>query len=349
MITGYKINAHENVDISFSQTTQPDEAAVLPLKTEEDVVRLRKDVKAALVSRGFSLIEQTKMITAASELARNTLRYGGGGEARFVWVTNGARLGLSLSFIAQGPRIENVDLALTDGYTSGSGLGLGLGGAKRLSDTFEIDSVPGDTVLPDTDWRPGLSWETGAICVAYPGEDICGDAWGVNLENNLLTFMVADGLGHGPDAALASNTAITILDDCHGQSPAELLQRTPIALQQTRGAAVGIGQIDMERGQLRFAGVGNIAASVFEVAAKRHLVSHNGIVGSNLRKVQEFSQPWESGATLIAHSDGLATRWDLDSYPGLAASHPGVIAAVLYRDFTRGRDDVSVLVPRHIR
>jgi len=114
-----------------------------PLQTDEDVVRLRKLVRDHLVRLGFSLVEQTKMVTAASELARNTLRYGGGGEARVDELHNGSQRGLRLVFADQGPGIADLNLALTDGYTTGGGLGLGLSGAKRLADEFDIDTAPG--------------------------------------------------------------------------------------------------------------------------------------------------------------------------------------------------------------
>lgn len=128
--------------------------AVVPLKTDEDVVRLRQTVRELLVSAGFSLIDQTKMVTAASELARNTLRYGGGGEMRAEKVSDGNRLGLKLSFIDEGPGIENVRQALTDGYTTGGGLGLGLSGAKRLSDDFHIDTAIGQgTKVTIVKWK----------------------------------------------------------------------------------------------------------------------------------------------------------------------------------------------------
>lgn len=130
------------------------EASVLPLKTDEDVVRLRKQVRDNLLSLGFSLIEQTKMVTAASELARNTLKYGGGGEAHLISLTDIDRRGLKLSFVDQGPGIVDIDLALTDGYTSGGGLGLGLSGAKKLADEFELDSQPGHgTRVTIIKWR----------------------------------------------------------------------------------------------------------------------------------------------------------------------------------------------------
>ncbi len=128
--------------------------SLLPLKTDEDVVRLRKSVRDNLVALGFSLIEQTKMVTAASELARNTLKYGGGGEALLTQLFDFDRKGLKLSFIDKGPGILDIDLALTDGYTSGGGLGLGLSGAKKLADEFELKSIPSEgTTVTITKWR----------------------------------------------------------------------------------------------------------------------------------------------------------------------------------------------------
>lgn len=116
---------------------------LMPLRTDEDVVRLRKAARDYLISTGFGMVDQTKMITAASELARNTLRYGGGGEAHLSKVSDGNRRGVCMSFHDEGPGIPDVGLALTDGYTTGGGMGLGLSGARRLSDEFELDTVPG--------------------------------------------------------------------------------------------------------------------------------------------------------------------------------------------------------------
>ena len=127
---------------------------VVPLRADEDVVRMRQVLRECLVSIGFSLIEQTKMITAASELGRNTLRYGGGGEAHIEKVNDGGRRGVILSFIDQGPGIEDVSLALKDGYTTGNGMGLGLGGARRLADDFELITAPGQgTTVRIAKWK----------------------------------------------------------------------------------------------------------------------------------------------------------------------------------------------------
>jgi serine/threonine-protein kinase RsbT len=115
----------------------------LPLRTSEDIVRMRQLVREQCVKQGFSLVDQTKLVTAASELGRNTIDYGGGGEVVVELAVNGVHKGVRLVFSDHGPGIPDVDLALKDGYTSGSGLGLGLGGAKRLASEFRIDSKPG--------------------------------------------------------------------------------------------------------------------------------------------------------------------------------------------------------------
>jgi serine/threonine-protein kinase RsbT len=114
-----------------------------PVRSSEDVVSVRQSVRAWAVELGFSLVDQTKIVTAASELARNTIIYGGGGTVTLEALSNGARRGLRVTFLDEGPGIKDVEQAMKDGFTSGSGLGLGLGGAKRLSNEFEIVSALG--------------------------------------------------------------------------------------------------------------------------------------------------------------------------------------------------------------
>jgi serine/threonine-protein kinase RsbT len=124
------------------------------LRTEHDLVRLRTAVRELAVEIGLNLVEQTKMLTAASELAHNTLRYGGGGDVQITIVSRDQQTGLRITFTDQGPGIADVTLALKDGYTSGTGLGYGLGGAKRLADEFELATTPGEgTTVTITKWK----------------------------------------------------------------------------------------------------------------------------------------------------------------------------------------------------
>jgi serine/threonine-protein kinase RsbT len=128
--------------------------AVLPIRSQEDIVRVRKATRENAIAQGFSLVDQTKLVTAASEIARNTLDYGNGGEVEITRVLDGPRKGVRLTFSDQGPGIEDLDKALTDGYSTGGGLGLGLSGARRLSSEFTIDSAPGKgTRIMIARWR----------------------------------------------------------------------------------------------------------------------------------------------------------------------------------------------------
>jgi serine/threonine-protein kinase RsbT len=130
------------------------ESSTHPVLTSEDVVRVRQLTRERAVAQGFSLVDQTKLVTAASELARNTLEYGGGGEVTVEVLNDGMRKGVRLTFSDKGPGIVDLDLALKDGYTTGGGLGLGLSGARRLSNEFTIDSKPGEgTRVAITRWR----------------------------------------------------------------------------------------------------------------------------------------------------------------------------------------------------
>jgi serine/threonine-protein kinase RsbT len=141
-------------DLLERNARQRAERTSLPLRGDEDVVGLRKQVRERAVGIGLSLVDQTKLITAASELARNTIKYGGGGLAHLDKLVDGLRQGVGLVFVDRGPGIPDLELALRDGYTTGGGLGLGLGGSKRLVDEFEIDTRPGEgTAIAVVKWK----------------------------------------------------------------------------------------------------------------------------------------------------------------------------------------------------
>jgi serine/threonine-protein kinase RsbT len=130
------------------------ERMALPLRSDEDVVALRKHVRERAVAIALSLVDQTKLVTAASELARNTLKYGGGGMVYLDALADGFRKGVGLIFVDSGPGIPDLEMALRDGYTTGGGLGLGLGGSKRLVDEFDIDSRAGEgTAVSVVKWK----------------------------------------------------------------------------------------------------------------------------------------------------------------------------------------------------
>jgi serine phosphatase RsbU (regulator of sigma subunit) len=189
--------------------------------------------------------------------------------------------------------------------------------------------------------------EVGVVSVPIKGEDVCGDGWGVRKTAESMLLMVVDGLGHGILASDAAREAERIFTGLRGDSPTPVLQDSHDALKKTRGAAMAVASLHFETQLVSFAGVGNIGSSIVTPEASRGLASHNGTVGHQLHRIQEFTFPWSANSILVMYSDGLKSSWDLKSYPGIWSKHPGLIAAILYRDFTRERDDVTVLVAKN--
>lgn len=304
---------------------------------------------------GFDETRSGQLAIVITEAATNIVKHAHDGEILLRALDENGRKGVEIIAIDRGPGMGNVALRMEDGHSTAGTYGVGMGAIRRLSQEFDIYSIEGQgTVLMMVVWSDAVSlkgsqWQVGAVCLPLPGEDLCGDAWDLGLGRHGITLCLADGLGHGPDAALASNPAVALAPLHPGLAPAELMALAHQALRGTRGAAMAIAVIDEDKQQLSFAGVGNIAGCIFADGTRRHLMSHNGIVGSNLRKVQELVHPFPDGAMVVMHSDGIATRWDLDTYPGLEFRHPSLIAAILYRDFGRQRDDAMVVVVRQRR
>jgi anti-sigma regulatory factor (Ser/Thr protein kinase) len=327
----------------------------LPVTEQSQVGHARRE--AAKVARTLNLGSDriAELEIVVTEGATNLLRHANGGEILVRGLESMGVLGVEILVLDRGAGMANVASGMRDGYSTAGGLGGGLGAMKRLSSEFDLYSFPQKgTALRLVFWagtrdpsRGQAALEAGAVCVAKSGEDVCGDAWLVEARDEGELAVVADGLGHGPDAATAANAALHAVALQPKLGPARLVQRAHLALRATRGAALAICNLDARGGALTLAGVGNVSASVTGNGRRTHLVSHNGIVGHEMRKVQEFAAPWPPQALLVMHSDGMSTHWDIGDYPGLTLHHAGLIAGVLYRDFSRGRDDVTVVTVRN--
>jgi hypothetical protein len=180
------------------------------------------------------------------------------------------------------------------------------------------------------------------VCTPILDEDHVGDSWGTAQFGDTVAMMVADGLGHGQEAEEASRRAVALFQAAPENSPQHILQQANEALRGGRGAAVAVARV--QGTEVRYAGVGNVAGSVVEGSTSRHMVSHNGIVGHQMPRTQEFTYPWSDRSVLVMASDGVKSQWRLDGYPGIFRRHPALIAATIWRDFSRGRDDATVLV-----
>lgn len=317
---------------------------------------VRRRVVALAQALGFGETDAGRAALAATEAATNLAKHATGGGVVIVRPCGrGPARGVELLAVDRGPGVRNVADALRDGFSTAGSPGTGLGALSRLSDEFDLFSTPAQgTVLLSRVWAadPGpadVAMSVGAVNVAKPGETVCGDAWSSAHGPARCWLVCADGLGHGPDAAAASVAATRVFDQHAEEGPERVLARMHDALRPTRGAAVSVAEVDLSARMVRYAGVGNISATLLAPGESRSLVSHNGIVGHEMRKVQLFEYPLPPGGVLVMHSDGVSARWSLDKYPGLMMRDPAVIAAVLYRDHCRGRDDATVVVAREVR
>ncbi|ALF54875.1 serine/threonine protein kinase [Nostoc piscinale CENA21] len=328
------------------------ESVAIPI-TESSQTGEARRVAIALATRlGFQEIQRGKVGIVVTEVANNLIQHAQGGVLLLRLLEHESAIGIEVLSLDKGRGMIDVDECLQDGFSTAGTLGNGLGAIRRLSGLFEIYSIPnkGTAVLSHL-WSnsalhsPHKTLDIGVISLPKRGEEISGDAWAYQMDNCRSLLLVADGLGHGSAAATASLKAVEIFQE-HHRSPGAIIEAAHAALRSTRGAALAIAEIDFEQQSVRFAGIGNIAASIFSFAKRHHLLSHNGTVGHEIRKIQEFSYPWYANGLLIMHSDGLDPKWQLDRYPGLSQKHPSLIAGVLYRDFNRERDDVTVLVAK---
>lgn len=310
----------------------------------------RRVALALANSLGFTETDRGKVGLVVTELANNLIQHAREGQLLLQTIAQPHSVGIEILALDQGPGMTDLEESLRDGFSTARTLGTGLGAVKRLSNLFDIYSNPdqGTAILTHL-WAqpssaPSDSLQTGVICLPKAGETVSGDAWAKDMQDQRYRLLVADGLGHGPLAAAAALEAVRTFEAAIDRPPQFTLEATHAALRSTRGAAVAVAEIDTAQGMVRFAGVGNIAAAVLLAEKSHSMVSYNGTVGHDVRKIQEFSYPWHPGGLLIMHSDGLSSQWRLERYWGLRQRHPSLIAGVLYRDFYRQRDDVTVLV-----
>jgi anti-sigma regulatory factor (Ser/Thr protein kinase) len=299
----------------------------------------------------LSEVRRADVAIVATELATNLVRYAEKGRVLVQTLAFAAGDCIELVAIDSGPGMTDIYRCMQDGFSTGGTSGTGFGAVRRLSDEFDAYSTPGQgTVVASRIHVDGWGshndgrYAVGAVSIPAPHERLCGDAWRVTENAGRVAVLVADGLGHGPHAADAADRAATVFDDDpYGEFP-HFFQRAHRALLGSRGAAVACAQID-QSGAIRYAGVGNIAGMLVGTGRSRGLPSDNGTVGVQMRHtVHSTAYAWPEHGVLVMHSDGLTGRWTLDNYPGLRLRHPAVVAAVLYRDFVRGRDDVTVVV-----
>ena len=327
----------------------------LEVRDVSQVAEARRAAVSTAQALDFSEEDAGRVAIVSTELATNLLRHGGGGVLLVGSYDDISGSGVECLALDRGAGMADVERSSRDGHSTAGSPGTGLGAVRRGSHAIDIYSAPGlgTAVLarlargrPDRS-KPSSMPLHGAVAIPMPPEGVCGDSWCKAEDSGCATLMVADGLGHGPSAAEASHAAAQIFIKLATEPPSDILAAMHASLRATRGAAVGIARVDRGAGDIVFAGVGNIAATLVDAnQGLRRMVSNNGTIGHIAKHMRSFTYPIGACQLIVLASDGLSTNWRLDDYPGLSHRHPTLIAGVLYRDFKRGKDDVTVLVYR---
>ena len=313
----------------------------------------RRRAVAQAEQLAFDETQRGAVAIVVTEIATNLVKHAREGKIYLQSLRQNGSSGLRLIAMDKGSGIKDLARALEDGHSTTGTRGTGLGAVRRLSHRFEIYSNAGvGTCILAEFWcgkkapQSTLPLQVGVVSVPVRGEEANGDGWGVRQFPESILLMVVDGLGHGVLAAEAAREGERVLRETHEDSPGTILQDSHGALRKTRGAAMAVAAVNCAKGVVSFAGIGNIAGSIVSPDGTRGMASHNGTLGQEIRKIQEFTFPWRDNSILIMHSDGISHRWDLSKYPGIWGRDPGLIAAVLFRDFARERDDATVLVAK---
>ena len=321
----------------------------VPVTSSSHAAEARRLAAGLARQIGLGETDAGRVALVVTELATNIALHANDGEI-LVRDQGGSPPAIEVLAIDRGPGIGDVARAFEEGHSTAGTLGQGLGIVRRQADEFEVFSAqPGGTVAVAR-IRSGKAdaveeFSIGGISVAHAGEPVCGDDWAVTWRRNQGEVLVVDGLGHGVAASEAAAQAVRAFRASHASAPAAVVDELHLALRPTRGAALAVAAIDRDVQIVKYAGLGNIGASIVTPDRRRtSLVSQNGTAGHAARRITEFSYPFRDGSALVMFSDGLASGWDPAAYPRLWSYDPAIVAGVLYRDFSRRRDDVTVVV-----
>ena len=313
------------------------------------VGQVRRMAAERAVQVGLAAAQVAELAIVATEIASNLVKHAEDGTMLIRALRHDNRAGVELVALDSGPGMPDLMAAGRDGHSTAGTLGIGLGAVARQSSWWDGYTQPGwGTVLAAQVWSPGGAPQGWAQGVERPmaGEHVCGDAYAVRTVADLGQVMLCDGLGHGPLAEIAARAAVEAFLDAPPVRPAAVLEYMHRAISGTRGVAALVAELDLSAGVVRCAGLGNIAGVILTRDAGRAVVSMPGIVGHQRRTVREFDYPMHPGSVLVLHSDGVTSRWDARTMPGVLACSPTVTAAAVLRAGAVRRDDASVLVAR---
>lgn len=319
-----------------------------------DVDRVTTTARRFALDIGFSAPESEQVALATAELASNLVRHAGGGSMKLSLLVSAERRGIQIESEDHGPGIANVELALTDGYSTAGGLGHGLGTVNRMVDELEFHQRPvsGLRILCQRWVRPPTSrvtarrLECGAATRACRRAPENGDAIVIQQWEDTALLGVIDGLGHGLAAQKASLAARQYLEAHFDQSLPSLFRGVDRACRATRGVVMGLARFELARQTVTLASVGNVEIRILSGPAPVHCLARRGIVGYQTPEPLIIEHPWTASGLMVMHSDGLRSRWNWAEFVSTAREAPALIARKLLHELGTLEDDATVVVAR---
>lgn len=315
---------------------------------------IKKEIRQLATETGLKAKRINELDLIVAEMTSNLYKYSTEGEILVGAFANAGNPYMEIISLDRGPGIANPARMIQDGVSTLNTLGHGLGSMKRLSDHFDIYSSLGwgTIVLSRVFNKPEKPVVQGnliirAIVVSKPGEQVSGDGFVIKRTEKYVKMMLADGLGHGPEANNAVCEAAAAFRIFPDYSPSQTLRFIHATIKKTRGAVINIVGYEFATKQWSSAGVGNISLRINgPVAVKNHL-SYNGIVGHNIpATINDQAYPGDQFNQIMLCSDGIKTRIDLARYPQMYKYDISILAAAIYKDYGRKNDDMSVVIAK---
>jgi anti-sigma regulatory factor (Ser/Thr protein kinase) len=316
---------------------------------------LKKEIHKIVLEAGFSETRIAEVDIIVAEMTSNLIKHADGGELLVRLMTEDDNEAIEIISIDNGPGMNDPQKMMEDGMSTSNTLGHGLGSIKRLSDTFQIYSLKswGTIVLsrlykePLSKKRQPPKTEVRSVVVAKPGETVSGDGYYYEVTHDALNILVADGLGHGPDAHNAVKEAIKAFKVSPETEPVDILRGLHESIRKTRGMVGTVATFNFKEKKWRICGIGNIATRMQIGLVTRNHIAYNGIVGMNIPNTMKDQEVEHiKGQLIIMCSDGIRTRWDVQKYTSIFRYDLSILAAAIYKDFGRKTDDMSVVIAR---
>lgn len=320
------------------------------------IAYLKREIHKEVSQGSFSEQRVGEIDIIVSEICSNLVKYATSGEVLYRTRHQPEQSCFEIIAIDKGPGIPDISRMMRDGVSTGSSLGHGLGAIERLSDIFNIYSIPqwGTIVYSkvSTDKvafvrKENFDLDVRGLMVAKPREVECGDLYRVKRTKTDVRVFLGDGLGHGKYAQEAVERAGDFFFESEETNPVDIVRQMHEKVRRTRGLVGTIGIFDRRLNQWRICGVGNIITRLYQGITYKNYMSYNGTIGLNIPTSMNVSViPAERNQYLMMCSDGIRSRWDLARFPSILKYDNMILASAVYKDFNRGTDDSSILISK---